>query len=52
MQRVIMVHDDQSYHCGNTDIEEVTQRKMVLFFEILHNHSNKFKVQKENQNIG
>lgn len=46
-----MIDDNQSNHCSDPDIDKITKGKVVIFFEILHNHGDKFKIKEKDKNI-
>ena len=47
-----MFNNNYPNHSCNADIDEISERKMIIFFKVFHNHRNELKVQKENKNIG
>lgn len=48
MNGIFMIYNDESEHGSDPNVNKIPKRKMVIFLEILHNHRDKFKIQKEN----
>ncbi len=45
-----MVDNDEPDHGRYANIEKISYRKMIILFEIFHDHRDEFKIQKEHQN--
>lgn len=41
---MIMLNDDEAYHCGDANINKVAEREVVIFFEVFHNHRDELEV--------
>lgn len=46
-----MIGDNQSDHGRNPDVEEITQREMVILLKISNDHRDKLKVEKKDQDL-
>ena len=44
INRVIVINNNQSDHGRDTYVQKVSERKVIVFFEVFNNHCDKFKV--------